>query len=478
MRTKFTFLFSLVIAMMLFSQITRAEVVPIEKARLVAKNFFYERVQLVREGISYKDVVIAKEDVIADNGTAAIYVFKFSNNNGSIMISAESNTYPILFYTFENNFSLNNTSPTMNYFIESYKDQIIVARRENLSSTEEINTTWSQYLDGKTTKSTTDITTVGPLTKTTWDQSCYYNTLCPTGASGFGYCNHMPTGCVATAMAQFMKYYGWPAQGVGTHTNSNNSALTANFGATSYGFASMPLTLTAENTAVATLMLHAGISVNMKYATGGSSASLSTSATSLVSYFKYSSSTIHVNRSSYTTPLWNIQLRAMLINSRPVLYGGSGSSGGHAFILDGFQYPEYYHINIGWGGTDNGYYYLSAINSSNGAFNSNQDAILNAYPSNMAASPLTVNESKLTSSLNIIPNPNKGNFSLVINNDYNGSYSIKIYDITSRLIEERIINKGNSIISENISLTNLNKGLYFISIENENLKEVKKFIVE
>lgn len=464
------------------TQMSFAEIVPIEKARLVAKNFFYERSKLVRDGVTYQGISFDKEDVLNDNSLPAIYVFKVNNNSGSIMISAESNTFPILFYTFENNFSLSNLSPTMTYFINAYKSQITESREKNLPSNDEIYNTWGQYSVSGPTKSTTDITTVGPLTKTTWDQSCYYNTLCPTGASGTGYCNHMPTGCVATAMAQLMKYYGWPAQGVGTHTNSHNSALTANFGATTYSWSAMPLTLIAENTPVATLMLHAGTSVDMQYSTGGSGASLSTAATALVNYFKYSTNTQHINRSSYSAALWNIQMRACLINSRPVLYGGQDPSyGGHAFILDGFQYPEYYHINIGWGGVDNGYYYLTAINTTpqpNGNFNNNQDAIINAYPSNMVADPLGINESNNSSTFSLVPNPNNGNFSLIFNNEIKGSITIKIYDITSRLIIEKVINKDIDVLTENINLSNLNKGLYFITIDNNAFKSTKKFIVE
>ncbi len=478
MRTKSTFLISLLTVLMLVSQISRAELVPIEKARLVAKNFYYERVRLVKNAVNFQDIVFDKEEIITDNSLPAVYVFRVSNNNGSLMISAESTTYPILFFTFENNFSLDNVTPTLAYFISHFKSQITEARVNSLPSDEEIDNTWAQYSNTIPKKSTTDITTVGPLLTTTWDQGCNYNALCPTDNDP-SYCNHMPTGCVATAMAQLMKYWAWPAQGVGSHTNSSNSALSANFGTTTYAWASMPANVSAANTAVATLMVHAGTSVDMQYGSGGSAASLYDAANALKNYFKYSTTTTYLLKSSTTNVLWDIKIRACLIDKKPVLYGGDDPTyGGHAFVLDGFQYPNYYHINLGWGGSDNAYYYLNSINTSGGNWNNSQDAVINVYPVNIAGNPLGINESDISNSLNLLPNPNNGNFSLIINNEYKGSLTVKIFDITSRLIDQRIINKNIDIITENINLSNLNKGLYFISIENDNSKVTKKFIVE
>ena len=52
--------------------------------------------------------------------------------------------------------------------------------------------------------------TVEPFLTTKWDQVNPYNLMCPK--IGKSYC---PTGCVATAAAQIMKYYKYPAQGQG-----------------------------------------------------------------------------------------------------------------------------------------------------------------------------------------------------------------------------------------------------------------------
>ena len=64
--------------------------------------------------------------------------------------------------------------------------------------------------------------TTEPLTDTQWDQCRYYNTLCPTvGGALDGYDGRVPVGCVATAMAQLMRFYSWPAAGQGVLTYSD-----------------------------------------------------------------------------------------------------------------------------------------------------------------------------------------------------------------------------------------------------------------
>ena len=115
---------------------------------------------------------------------------------------------------------------------------------------------------------------VSPLIQTTWNQSPYYNDLCPYDNN---YNEYTVTGCVATAMAQVLKFWNYPATGSGFHSynDPNYGTQSADFGSTTYDWTNMPMELTSSNTAVATLMYHCGVSVDMTYGvaeTGGSSA--------------------------------------------------------------------------------------------------------------------------------------------------------------------------------------------------------------
>jgi hypothetical protein len=64
----------------------------------------------------------------------------------------------------------------------------------------------------------------------------------------------------------------------------------------------------------------------------------------------------------YTDSQWIQLLKGELDNGRPMVYGGFSDSGGHAFVCDGYQGDDYFHINWGWGGQSDGYFRLSLLN--------------------------------------------------------------------------------------------------------------------
>ncbi|MCX6230202.1 MAG: thiol protease/hemagglutinin PrtT [Bacteroidetes bacterium] len=472
MKRKITFFASLFTAMFLFCQVSFAEIVSVEKAALVAKNLYYERLNLVKENVSYQSIKFENAIIVSNSSLPMYYVFNTASESGFVVISAESNAFPVLAYSFESKFDVNSLNESVAEYMENFVKEIIAIREKNLTADEETVNAWNKYSATLPIKSGSNITQVGPLTKTTWNQDCFYNTQVPS-ASG-GPCNHAYTGCVATAMAQIMKYWSFPSTGAGSSTTTP----VINFASQTYNWNAMPLNLTAENTEVAKVMYHAGMAVNMSYSAGGSSASTQQAAQELMDHFKFSSSAHFEYRTPYSNPAWHILIRSSLIDSKPVMYRGEGTSGGHSFILDGFQYPEHYHINWGWGGSNNGYFYIDNLNSGNGTFNTNQGAIINLYPSTMSGNPLSINENTLSNDLRISPNPNNGKFVLTLNNINKGEFTITVMDITSRVVMKKNIVKNYSIISEEIALAELNNGLYFIAVEGNQYKSVSKFIVK
>lgn len=481
MRVKFTYLLSFVVGLIIMGQTAYSEIVPIEKARLVAKNIFFERVNLSKD-VSYNSIIFGDEFTVTDNNKPVYYVFNLSNEPGFVLVSAESNAFPVLGYSFESFFRPNNLNESLEAEIQNYKEQIVSVREHNYKSTNEISVAWEKYSKTSFTKSTESIAQAGPLVLTKWNQDCYYNTLCPVANAGNGYCNHVPTGCVATAMSQIMKFWSFPSTGTGSNSyvHPDYGTLSANFGTSVYNWAAMPTNdLTAENAEVAKIMFHAGVAMNMDYAPGGSGAITAYAGQKLAAYFKYSTSSQYITKSANLID-WHIKIRANIISGKPVIYSGRGSNGGHAFIIDGFQYPEFYHVNFGWGTSGDGYYYLNAINSTNnnGSFNNDQGALINIYPSTMSGAKVTGDAEIGSDGALIFPNPNNGKFSLMINNEFSGKVVIKIIDMTSRVIENVTINKDNSIVSHDFDLSHLSNGFYYVSIENNNQRLVKKFIVK
>ncbi len=153
------------------------EVVPVEKAKVIAKNFYYERRSLSSD-IIYYDINLNDNYTIYNENKPVIYIFNVNNNEGFIIISAESNVYPVLGYSFNGRYDINDddTPPAFTDLLNSCKEQIIYVRNHELSGNKNIDCTWNNYSSEITGKS---VKNVDSLLSTTWNQGCYYNDSCP-----------------------------------------------------------------------------------------------------------------------------------------------------------------------------------------------------------------------------------------------------------------------------------------------------------
>jgi hypothetical protein len=220
------------------------------------------------------------------------------------------------------------------------------------------NAEWTK-LYNKTSYSNKTTTTVGPFVTTNWNQSPYYNDQCPYDSTAM---KRTPAGCVGVAMAQTLKYWNHPSQGKGSKSyTSDYGTLSANFETTTYNWSSMPTSISSANTEIAQLMFHVGVSVSMDYGIpNGSSAFPTDIDDALKNYFRYKSSLQYVSRTSYTHSGWNSLIAKELDGKRVVIYSARDTSEkvGHCFVVDGYQ-DSSFHINWGWGGKLNGYFYLN-----------------------------------------------------------------------------------------------------------------------
>ncbi len=236
-----------------------------------------------------------------------------------------------------------------------------------------------------------------------WNQGSPYNMYCPKFFDTGETC---VTGCVATAMAQIMYYHrvrsvrsvqanipsytcttNWQNYGKMTVQGiPKNSPIDWNDMTDTYNSRSTD----AAKRAVANLMKYCGVSVEMDYgrsSTGGSGAVSQHVVTALKKYFGYDAGASYVYRSNYSDDAWDELIYNELANGRPVHYSGRGTSGGHAFVCDGYDGDGYYHFNWGWGGYCDGNFLLSdltppgfGIGSNGGGFNDKQGAIIGAKP--------------------------------------------------------------------------------------------------
>lgn len=336
-----------------------------------------------------------------DNQIEAFYVFNVSN--GFIIVAADDCSTPILAYSEEGQFDVNNIPAQMEGYLQVYRREIQYGIEHGLSADESIAKQWNMLRTTGSLYGTRTTTAVEPLLSETWNQNCYYNALCPEDADGP--CGHVYAGCVATAMGQIMHFWQYPVVGSGSHSYYPDGypQQTANFGATTYAWNDMPDDLNSSSTstqinAVATLLWHCGIAVDMTYGAGASGAYSGNVPYALTEYFNYSDELFGQDKSDNAS--WLALIKANLDLGLPIYYSGSDVNGygGHAFVCDGYDANDYLHFNWGWSGSgNNAYFALDALNVNGYEFNNYNYAIFNIRP-----------QSGETYQITTIANPDEG----------------------------------------------------------------------
>ena len=350
-----------------------ARPVTLDTARRVAVNWLIEK-----RGLMAMPKSLAPAHTETVQGRNIYYVINFPSG-GWLILSADDVAYPVIAYSRKGSYLPTNHPVQFDGWMNAVKNEIRGAIAKSLQALPKAKTAWTR-LDTEPAEFLPRVESAGtpPLIRTTWNQGKYYNHQCPADAAGQD--GHVYTGCVATAMAQVVKYYNYPARGNGSHSyvHSTYGTQFADFGNTAYHWAAMPDKLTAYNSAVATLMYHCGVSVDMDYGPSGSGANVSYYATNaLKQYFRYKASLHFAWRSSYTDAQWRSLLRSEIDAGHPVLYRGSGT-GGHAFVCDGYEATDsdHFHFNWGWGGYLDGYFYIDNLAPGSYDFTNSQGGIL------------------------------------------------------------------------------------------------------
>ncbi len=215
-------------------------------------------------------------------------------------------------------------------------------------------------------------TEVKPLLTTRWEQGSPYNNNCPTAPSSS---NHCLTGCIATAMAQVMKYYQYPDKGKGNVNywyrgdDGQQHNVEVDFGKSTYQWNLIKDSYTIsdhrtadEKEAVARLMADCGAAVQMQYSEFDSGAFDMDVAHAMTNHFGYDPSIKYMGGfDECSDSLWFCTLYEQLSAGRPVIYGGlTESYGAHSFVVDGYDKEGCFHVVYGLGGGD-GFYDLNKI---------------------------------------------------------------------------------------------------------------------
>ncbi len=373
-------------------------------AMQVAKNFILQNSERTEGNLTlslaYNLTTNTNVGRISD-GKPVYYAFNI-NGGGFVIVAGDDLVEPVLAYSFESDITKETQNPAVVKWLDNYAKQIVYVKENINETTDVITQLWHDYYYNLIPQhiGSRGTQAVNPLCQTKWNQAPNENGQCPYDNA---YNERCVTGCVATAMAQVMKYWNFPTQGTGFHSynDQNYGSQSANFGSTTYQWSSMPNVLGSANSAVATLMYHCGVGVEMHYgvgATGGSSAYVVASLSpgqacaeyAYKTYFGYDPATVQgIVRQNYSDANWISTLKTELDNSRPIQYAGIGNGGGHTWVCDGYDQNDFFHMNWGWGGNSDGYFSVDNLDPTSlgagggtGGFNGNQQAVIGIKPVN------------------------------------------------------------------------------------------------
>ncbi|MBE0637172.1 MAG: C10 family peptidase [Bacteroidales bacterium] len=369
--------FSGLLTLMLIAQ-SNSKVDPLE-AQLVAVNFINERFWDHQVITSAQFKVI---EIVPNYEQEMLLYYAINFENGFVLVAGTRNAWPVLAYSPQGKFSQPDEEKNVGAWLRQYQDQIIFSLNNPAEVIPEIDHAWEKYLSPEfSIKNMHALKSVEPLLTSKWNQGKFYNELCPVDPGGPG--GRCYAGCVATAMGQVMFYFRHPQTGMGSYSYylPEYDTISANFENTTYRWQEMVNQLSGSNLAVAELLFHLGVSVDMVYGPDGSGMYNHKAAYSLRTYFKYAPETQYVYRDS-TNMDWDSLLISHLDRNIPMYYAGWSEPNlyGHAFVVDGYQDGGYYHFNWGWGGSYDGYFYTNELTPGGSNFNLAQELIIHCVP--------------------------------------------------------------------------------------------------
>ncbi|MCD4698361.1 MAG: C10 family peptidase [Bacteroidales bacterium] len=293
--------------------------------------------------------------VITENNETLAYVFRL-HPQGFIAVSAFSTNTPVI------GFSLYDNLPEGEILKKLPAYSII----EGIAHTHKFagqNQKPNEYLI-----KTTDEVIYGPYVYTLWGQvNCHNNQGQLINVTNYYTPNNYAAGCVAISLSTLLHYYKWPPVGEGYHQyydgwGSSTGTYEANFGETYYKW---DLMLNKYNNQVSTdpqreaageLAFHAAVALEMNFEYNGSTSNVNKIPGASADYFRFYS----FYKQESSTVFWP-RLDKNMVEANPVILSVENNSGfGHSVVCDGLWLTDdeerFYHLNMGWWGSGNGWF--------------------------------------------------------------------------------------------------------------------------
>ena len=391
------------LAIVAMSQQTFAGNINESAARNTAKQFIQQQVSAgtfkASRGVN---LALAHAEASATVAGAHDYYAYNLEGGGWIIVAGEDRAASVLGYSDQGELNFNNLPCNFEGLLNNYKREIEFLQ----TCTDDDLVPRIRTAEGKGR-------VVDPLIKTNWGQEMPYFLQCPVYNNE--YC---VVGCVATAMAQVMKYWQYPQEcsGVSSFYCYDIGRTLPALPATTFDYNLMldsychwdynTSTLVqdtytdAQAQEVAKLSRYCGQAVEMGYSPEGSGAYTDDQLAAMKA-FGYRSTAQLVSKSgwysnNYTTAEWEQMIETELTAGRPILYSASDpAEGGHAFICDGFNGSDKFHFNFGWYGTCDGWYVSTALNMVHREgdelhFNSSHQMLIGVQPPEGWEPPVTI----------------------------------------------------------------------------------------
>ncbi len=335
--------FVLLVAALLFCSMAgfaqHSQTVERMKIKATAETFIRQYAPGTRWAVSK----VEKQDL---SEGVSVYLVRL-NPSGFVVVSPASE-YPVLAFSFKNNFGdrMDERSFIFPLLHEIYSHKPTPVR----------------------TKETGAVKTWGPYVHTMWGQvNCYDQNSNLINVTNYYTPQHYAAGCVAISMSTLLHYYRWPLVGTGSYSytdsrGSSTGTYSSTFSNIHFKWSEMldryryKRSSTAQRKAAGELAFQVAISLSMNFEPTGSTSNVNRIPRAGKNYFRFDG----VEKSPSSKSFWDM-LDFNMAHRIPAIFAiKNDKGGGHSIVCDGLKIDEnnvyYYHLNMGWWGSSNGWY--------------------------------------------------------------------------------------------------------------------------
>lgn len=345
---------------------TVADNVSADGARAMANNFIKSHFKAPPgsfQAPAMADLVLAHAEPSGKVAHANCYYIFNIKGGGFIIVSGEDHATPVLGYSDKGQIDVVNMPDALKGLLGEYKEDIEYLLTHDIKVSTSFNQSFRDAVE-----------IVAPMTKSTWGPQEPYFNLCPVLGG-----QHSKVGCAGVCISQLIYFWQYPvscdslpsyyASKLGGYvpalppTVFDYEKMLPSYAEWDFEHQKLIQGVYTEEQAyeVAKLCRYCGQALKMNYSPGSSSNQVYRIVA--MKAFGYNPNAVTLYRKNYNDSIWVELLKAELDAGRPIGYSGRDPVRGsaHAFIIDGYNSEDYFHINVGWYGHSNGWYQISAV---------------------------------------------------------------------------------------------------------------------